>query len=312
MAKKKNGPAKDTADGAGGRRGWRIWRPRAGPVLRFGLKWGLVAGIWGVFIALCMAAWFATDLPDLGRLTSIDRKPSVTLLAADGSMIASYGDLYGNQLRLSDMPPYLRQAVIATEDRRFYDHFGIDPLGIAARHPDRLAGRPRRPGRQHDHPAARQEHLPDAGAHGPPQGPGGAAGAVARMEVQQGRDPGALSQPGLSRRRHLRRRCRGAEVFRQAGGQADHLRGGDPRRHAEGAVARQPAERPAERGGARPHRARQHGGGRLPDRAQESRVRQDPASRPSATTRRRAASTSPTGCSTRCRATSISATATWW
>jgi len=130
MAKKKNGPAKDTADGAGGRRGWRIWRPRVGPLLRFGLKWGLVAGIWCVFIALCLAAWFATDLPDLGRLTAIDRKPSVTLLAADGSMIASYGDLYGNQLQLSDMPPYLWKAVIATEDRRFYDHFGLDPLGI--------------------------------------------------------------------------------------------------------------------------------------------------------------------------------------
>src|SRR6266851_4317546 len=129
MAKKKTKPAK-AASGTSGGRGWRVWRPRAGPVLRFGLKWGLVAGIWCVFIALCLAAWFATDLPDLSRLTDIDRKPSVTLLAADGSMIASYGDLYGNQLRLSDMPPYLPQAVIATEDRRFYDHFGLDPLGI--------------------------------------------------------------------------------------------------------------------------------------------------------------------------------------
>src|SRR5262249_36343668 len=79
---------------------------------------------------LCLAAWFATDLPDLNRLTEVDRKASISLLASDGSMIASYGDLYGSQLRLSDMPPYLPQAVIATEDRRFYDHFGLDPLGI--------------------------------------------------------------------------------------------------------------------------------------------------------------------------------------
>jgi penicillin-binding protein 1A len=117
----------------GGRR--RPTRPRpgrrlGGRVLRFALKWSLVGAIWAVFIGLCLAAWFATDLPDLSRLEHVERRPSVTLLAADGSMLASYGDLYGNQLRLSDMPAYLPEAVIATEDRRFYDHFGLDPLGI--------------------------------------------------------------------------------------------------------------------------------------------------------------------------------------
>src|SRR5262249_18307322 len=37
----------------------------------------------------------------------------------------------GEPLHLKDMPKYLPQAVIATEDRRFYSHFGIDPLGLA-------------------------------------------------------------------------------------------------------------------------------------------------------------------------------------
>ncbi|MFO1060431.1 MAG: penicillin-binding protein 1A [Dongiaceae bacterium] len=105
----------------------RSWGRR---LLRFTLKWTLVCGIWAVFVALCLAAWFATDLPDLSRLEHVERRPSVTLLAADGTMLASYGDLYGNQLRLSDMPAYLPEAVIATEDRRFYDHFGLDPIGI--------------------------------------------------------------------------------------------------------------------------------------------------------------------------------------
>jgi penicillin-binding protein 1A len=126
-------PEQEKGGDKGGRRPAAPPRSRrrlGGRLLRFALKWSLVGAIWVVFIGLCLAAWFATDLPDLSRLEHVERRPSVTLLAADGSMLASYGDLYGNQLRLSDMPAYLPEAVIATEDRRFYDHFGLDPLGI--------------------------------------------------------------------------------------------------------------------------------------------------------------------------------------
>ena len=69
------------------------------------------------------------------------------------------------------MSPYLPKAVIATEDRRFYSHFGIDPIGLAARRRRQSARRPYRPGRQHDHPAARQEPVPDAGAQPRPENP---------------------------------------------------------------------------------------------------------------------------------------------
>ncbi|MGH6959477.1 MAG: transglycosylase domain-containing protein, partial [Dongiaceae bacterium] len=53
------------------------------------------------------------------------------LLAADGTMLATYGDLYGQTVRLAELPPYLPQAVLATEDRRFYGHFGLDVIGLA-------------------------------------------------------------------------------------------------------------------------------------------------------------------------------------
>src|SRR5690606_3417471 len=71
------------------------------------------------------------DLPDVSKLNEIKRRASVSLLAQDGSLIASYGDLYGSTAALRDLPPYLPAAVIATEDRRFYDHFGIDLKGLA-------------------------------------------------------------------------------------------------------------------------------------------------------------------------------------
>ena len=46
--------------------------------------------------------------------------------------MTTYGDLFGQPLTLKEMSPYLPKAVIATEDRRFYSHFGIDPIGLGA------------------------------------------------------------------------------------------------------------------------------------------------------------------------------------
>lgn len=102
-----------------------------GKLAWFLCKWSLVAGIWGSFIIMLFAAWCAYDLPDISKVNELKRRSSVTLLAANGSIINSYGDLYGDNLRLQDMPPHLIQAVIATEDRRFFNHFGVDLLGLA-------------------------------------------------------------------------------------------------------------------------------------------------------------------------------------
>jgi penicillin-binding protein 1A len=74
--------------------------------------------------------YFALTLPDTGELAKSQRRPSVTILAADDSLLATYGDLFGQPLSLKEMSPYLPEAVIATEDRRFYSHFGIDPVGL--------------------------------------------------------------------------------------------------------------------------------------------------------------------------------------
>jgi penicillin-binding protein 1A len=98
--------------------GWRL------------LKWTLVGGVWCVFLGLCFVAWLAYDLPDLSRLTNADRRASITLVTDDGQILASYGDLYGKPVKLDQIPPYLPDALLATEDRRFYSHFGVDPLGL--------------------------------------------------------------------------------------------------------------------------------------------------------------------------------------
>jgi len=90
----------------------------------------LVAGIWGGMAIAAVLIYYSLDLPDLSSLTATLRKPSITILASDDEQIAAYGDVYGESLTLDQMPKWLPEAVIATEDRRFYSHFGVDPIGL--------------------------------------------------------------------------------------------------------------------------------------------------------------------------------------
>ena len=90
----------------------------------------MLLALWGVIVGAGTLGYFALTLPDTSQLAVAERRPNITILADDGSVIASFGDLFGRPLTLAEMAPALPQAVIATEDRRFYSHFGIDPIGI--------------------------------------------------------------------------------------------------------------------------------------------------------------------------------------
>jgi penicillin-binding protein 1A len=89
-----------------------------------------VTALWGLVIGGGFVGYFALTLPDTSRLAVAERRPDLEVLAADGSLIATFGDLFGQPLTLRQMSPYLPEAVIATEDRRFYSNFGIDPIGM--------------------------------------------------------------------------------------------------------------------------------------------------------------------------------------
>lgn len=95
------------------------------------LRLGFLAGLWGGVAVGGLLAWAAWDMPSLDGLYTIERRPSVTLVSEQGAVIATYGDLYGDPVKLKSLPKHLPQAAIATEDRRFYSHFGIDPIGLA-------------------------------------------------------------------------------------------------------------------------------------------------------------------------------------
>ena len=94
------------------------------------LAWGLSICIWLGIAGVGILAYFAYDLPEVGKMAEMDRRPSVRVLAVDGSALASYGDLFGDPVRVAELPPHMAHAVLAVEDRRFYEHPGIDPLGL--------------------------------------------------------------------------------------------------------------------------------------------------------------------------------------
>src|SRR5262249_9510187 len=90
----------------------------------------IAGGVWGIVAGAGIVAFYASDLPDLLSMTAGTRRPSVAPLSADGETIAAYGDVYGEPVTLKELPKYLPEAVIATEDRHFYSHFGLDPVGL--------------------------------------------------------------------------------------------------------------------------------------------------------------------------------------
>ena len=94
------------------------------------LRWALIAAIWGALAAVILLLWLARDLPRPDTALDAGRRPSLSLQDREGRVIATFGDVVGEPLRLSDLPAYLPAAAVAVEDRRFWQHPGIDPVGL--------------------------------------------------------------------------------------------------------------------------------------------------------------------------------------
>lgn len=100
-----------------------IWR------LSWGIGWR--AGLLGAMVLGGSTFYFYARLPELGALLDGRARGSVTLLDAEGEVFAWRGETFGGQISADHVSTHLRDAVIATEDKRFYRHFGISPRGIA-------------------------------------------------------------------------------------------------------------------------------------------------------------------------------------
>ncbi|MCA0042304.1 transglycosylase domain-containing protein [Celeribacter litoreus] len=93
-------------------------------VSRGAIALGLVVGL-AVF-------YIYTTLPPYSDLLDGRARGSVTLLDRDGSVFAWRGEQFGGQITADTVSEHLKNAIVATEDKRFYRHLGVSPRGIAS------------------------------------------------------------------------------------------------------------------------------------------------------------------------------------
>ncbi len=137
VSKRTRPPAKRGGGNGGGGRGRGPARPRrpmaqrrGGGFLRSAFYWGAVMCLWFAIGIGGLLFYYAMSLPDTSGLWNVAHAPSLSILADDGETLSHRGDMRGGMVLISDMPSYVAQAVIATEDQRFYWHFGVDPIGL--------------------------------------------------------------------------------------------------------------------------------------------------------------------------------------
>lgn len=154
LRQKPNTPTWDTDDGAPPerdaqsrkRRKTSKKRPASGkrngkrPFFSGLFYWGFVLSLWGGLAVAGVVAWYAAHLPAMSELEVPDRPPNIAIIGTSGEVLVDRGAM-GAAVKLSALPKHLPQAVVAIEDRRFYGHFGIDPLGIARAAVKNLVGR---------------------------------------------------------------------------------------------------------------------------------------------------------------------------
>lgn len=105
---------------------------------------GLVAiGIAMVFVVLTLVY---PNLPSLEALTDYRPKIPLRVYTADGYLIGEFGEERRAVVRFEDVPTVLKQAILAAEDERFYQHGGVDAMGIARAAVSNLLGGGRRQG----------------------------------------------------------------------------------------------------------------------------------------------------------------------
>lgn len=105
-------------------------KKRSGGFLMGLLWWGFVACLWGGLAVIGIIVYYGAQLPAADSWAIPERPPNIRILAADGSLISNRGQTGGEAVTFRELPHYVPAAFIASEDRRFMSHFGVDPIGL--------------------------------------------------------------------------------------------------------------------------------------------------------------------------------------
>ncbi|UYQ72224.1 penicillin-binding protein [Pelagibacterium flavum] len=79
-----------------------------------------------------IVVYYGQDLGSSSTWEVPQRPPNIRVLASNGQLLTNRGQTGGEAIGIHELPPYVGQAVVASEDRRFYSHFGVDPIGLAS------------------------------------------------------------------------------------------------------------------------------------------------------------------------------------
>jgi penicillin-binding protein 1A len=99
-------------------------------VLGRAIYWSLVLGLWAFIGAIGVIGWVAAHLPPIQSLEVPKRPPSIQIVGLNGRVLATRGEMGGAAVPLRELPPFFPKAFLAIEDRRFFSHHGLDPLGV--------------------------------------------------------------------------------------------------------------------------------------------------------------------------------------
>src|SRR5262245_7029895 len=75
-------------------------------------------------------AFVVATLPPIQSLEVPKRPPTVEIVGLDGRLLTMRGEMSGTDVPIKELPSYLPRAFVDIEDRRFFSHFGVDPIGL--------------------------------------------------------------------------------------------------------------------------------------------------------------------------------------
>ena len=96
------------------------------------LYWLTTLGVVGAICVAGIVYYYWMQMPAVSTWAVPERPANIRVVAADGQLISNRGKMGGEAVALGDLPDYVPEAFIAIEDKRFYQHFGIDVMGLGA------------------------------------------------------------------------------------------------------------------------------------------------------------------------------------